>query len=1088
MLASTSGDYASGGEEMVRGTQMYLDEVNRAGGIHGKPVELLVFDDEGDIEVGRQQAQKIAADDRILLALGPYFSSIALEAGKIYDSVNLPAVTATAQADEVTENNHGFFRVLFNTSKEGVLLANYVKKILDRETVTIIFDGSDTWSSSLATSFKNTFRGLEGRLNYQWDIHPSSEATENLSDRIDQILSEISEIDPESIGTIALFTKTTDAAKILIQLRRSGVDSPIIGGDSIAEQTFLTELQHYPEAQAQPGYFSDGIYATSPLIYDISNEAVQEFRNQFIEKYQQNPTWIAALSYDGAKVAIEAIKRANASGDRKQVLQERKAIRQMLSDTNAADKGVTGLNGSQLYFDRQRNIPRPIAMGLFDRQNFISAPIQLQPIRNWQSLPNLEEQVERGDIVRISGEYSYLTHVVYTGMDINEISNLDLKRETYIVDLFLWFRYQGSPELEKVEFLNSVEPIELDEPIYESYRDRLTTRSYRIKTQFDGNFDFRDYPFDTQELTIKFRHANLTRNHVIYVPDLVGMKNPDRKEIIRKFRRSEVFASIDNWGLKDARFFENIANDYSTLGNIDMVDLDSGIDYSQFNTVIQIDRSSLSFSINNLLPLACFLWILYIFLFFPFAKFSAESVSGILLSVVFFHIGLKSELPEGIGYIVALDVIFYVIYGLIATQVVLVLTVVKFQDNKNRRRNLKQLVRGFRVIFPLYLLAASFTVGWYYDIISPDNWLYALRTTPEPNVQATIEQATQTEEEVTLLNFATWKVEYDRDLKDLFDRFYEQHPQVEIQHLSAPYSNYGTALTNQFKKGVAPDVMFLRPYTLDRELFYRGDLADLSDFPNLQNAYSPTSLDPWTTEDGQIYGLPLSAVVHGIFYNIDLFEQLNLEVPQTWEDLLETAQILKNFGIPPFSNSFGNAAFDLDDRIFTALVPNFTGGREGRLAYEGGDRCFNDEGVVATFEAIAELQPYLDPTNRPLFESVNRFINGEAAMLISGSWELKDFEAADAPFEWSVFAVPPPAGQPGYTIVHPDFAVGLNAHSPHLEEAKDFLQWLMTPEAADFITNRLAGNFALHRAKPEVRNPHAQAFLALSRDRETDVR
>lgn len=176
-----------------------------------------------------------------------------------------------------------------------------------------------------------------------------------------------------------------------------------------------------------------------------------------------------------------------------------------------------------------------------------------------------------------------------------------------------------------------------------------------------------------------------------------------------------------------------------------------------------------------------------------------------------------------------------------------------------------------------------------------------------------------------------------------------------------------------------------------------------------------------------------------------------------------------------------------DERIFSILVPNFTGGREGRLAYENSDRCLNDAGVVATFEAIAQLQPYLDPQDRTLLQSTNHFLNGEAAMWIGGSWELKTFKQAQTGFEFSVFAAPPPQGQPKYIVFHTDLAVGLNANSPHQKEAKEFLQWLTTSEAAHRITNQLIGNFALHKKKPLVRDPHAQRFFSFLEDRKTDV-
>ncbi|WP_245824175.1 MULTISPECIES: hypothetical protein [Planktothrix] len=85
----------------------------------------------------------------------------------------------------------------------------------------------------------------------------------------------------------------------------------------------------------------------------------------------------------------------------------------------------------------------------------------------------------------------------------------------------------------------------------------------------------------------------------------------------------------------------------------------SGLEYSQFNAVIDIKRDLLSFSIKNLLPLWFFVAVAYLLLFLPFEQLSVEALSGLLLAVVFYHLSLLQALPDGVGYVVALDYAFY---------------------------------------------------------------------------------------------------------------------------------------------------------------------------------------------------------------------------------------------------------------------------------------------------------------------------------------------------------------------------------------------------------------------------------------------
>jgi raffinose/stachyose/melibiose transport system substrate-binding protein len=172
------------------------------------------------------------------------------------------------------------------------------------------------------------------------------------------------------------------------------------------------------------------------------------------------------------------------------------------------------------------------------------------------------------------------------------------------------------------------------------------------------------------------------------------------------------------------------------------------------------------------------------------------------------------------------------------------------------------------------------------------------------------------------------------------------------------------------------------------------------------------------------------------------------------------------------------------------LAPNFIGGREGRMEYLAGKRCFDDEGVVATFQAVQDLVPLLPEDHELLgyVDSLQLFLQSKAAMWMSGSWDIPYLEAEAHDFEWSVFAVPPPAGQPAYVTFHLDVGIGLNAASRHKDEAREFLAWMARPEFGELLGNEMPGFFPIHRAAPTLANAHANAFLALNQDRSTDIR
>ena len=172
------------------------------------------------------------------------------------------------------------------------------------------------------------------------------------------------------------------------------------------------------------------------------------------------------------------------------------------------------------------------------------------------------------------------------------------------------------------------------------------------------------------------------------------------------------------------------------------------------------------------------------------------------------------------------------------------------------------------------------------------------------------------------------------------------------------------------------------------------------------------------------------------------------------------------------------------------LAPNFIGGREGRLQYESGQRCFNDAHTIAAFQAVADLAPYLPNSPETLSALMSRehFLQGQAVMFMGGSWDIIKLEKEKPDFKWSVFAVPAPAGQPEYITYHSDFGVALNAASKHKAAAKVFLEWLTKPQTAALFSYELPGFFPMHQKQLKLGNEHAQTFRNLNHGRGTDVR
>lgn len=340
-----------------------------------------------------------------------------------------------------------------------------------------------------------------------------------------------------------------------------------------------------------------------------------------------------------------------------------------------------------------------------------------------------------------------------------------------------------------------------------------------------------------------------------------------------------------------------------------------------------------------------------------------------------------------------------------------------------------------------------------------------------------------------ILTMGSWRTEDVEQMNRILARFHERYPTISIKYDPTVNTEYNSALTAQLAGGTGPDLFYLRSFATSRVLFEKGYLEPLGDLPGLKENFSAAMRAPWATDTGVPYGVPYIATSHGIYYNADLFKKLNLKTPTTWEELLAAAKTIQDAGVIPFANATGDK-WTMAEIVFMNLVPNFVGGREGRLAYLAGQRCFNDQHIVAAFQAVHDLARFLPPNQAVLTysDSQQLFLQGKAAMWLGGSWDIPFFEAQQPAFAWSVFAPPPPAGQPAYLTFHLDAGMGVNIASKHKAEARKFLEWMTTPEFAELLGNELPGFFPMHTTVPVLKDERADTFLALNQGRGTDVR
>jgi raffinose/stachyose/melibiose transport system substrate-binding protein len=340
-----------------------------------------------------------------------------------------------------------------------------------------------------------------------------------------------------------------------------------------------------------------------------------------------------------------------------------------------------------------------------------------------------------------------------------------------------------------------------------------------------------------------------------------------------------------------------------------------------------------------------------------------------------------------------------------------------------------------------------------------------------------------------ILTMGSWRKDDVEQINFILQKFNEKYPHIVIKFDPTAPSEYNDVIEAQLASDTAPDLFYLRSFSHSRKLFKKGYLAELNQLPGIKEMFPAHMLEAWSTNEGKVYGVPLMAVSHGIYYNSSFFKKMNLAIPDTWEKLLTLSESLKKKGIVPFANATGDA-WTINGLILQNVIPGIIGGVKGRLDYYNGNRCFNDDQMVATFQAVKDIAAYVSINQKLLkyADSLQLFIQGKTPMWFGGSWDIPFFEAQNPDFEWSVFAIPPPAGKEHYVTFHPDAGIGLNQSSAYMKEAKLFLQWMTTAEFASLVVDKLPGFFPMHKEVTATKNRYARLFLDFNKKYKTDVR
>jgi branched-chain amino acid transport system substrate-binding protein len=340
-----SGPTFNFGQSAINGVLMAVDQINQAGGINGRKIDVVIEDDGGSPEEAAQRTAKLIDQDKVIAIIAGGTSGNSRAAAPKAQSSHVPLISPSSTDPAVTLVGDYIFRACFVDEFQGEVMASFAVNTLKAQKAAILFDFNSPYGRGLTTFFETSFVRLGGRIVNEQSY------TQGDSDFKGQ-LSSIRASEPDVIYIPGYYGDVTLIAK---QARQLGLTQPLLGGDG----------WDAPELWQLGGDALNGAYISTHYSVDDPSPAIQTFVEGYKQRYGNLlPDAHAALAYDASRLLFDAITRAGTTEGAK--------LREALAQTKDFS-GVTGM----ISMDANRNAVKPaVILKLLDVRFIYQETIQ----------------------------------------------------------------------------------------------------------------------------------------------------------------------------------------------------------------------------------------------------------------------------------------------------------------------------------------------------------------------------------------------------------------------------------------------------------------------------------------------------------------------------------------------------------------------------------------------------------------------------------------------------------------------------------------------------------------------------------------
>lgn len=287
--APLTGFAASDGESATYGAKLAVQQINDKGGIMGKKLELVIYDDQANASQAIPIANKLIGQDKVVVGVSGSYSGPTRAAAGIFQEAKIPYISAYAIHPDITRAGNYVFRTSFLGEIQGRAGAKLIGDILGKKRVVMITLKND-FGKSLAAGFK------EKAANFGISI--VNEYEYSMKDRqFGAIVAKVKSDHPDAIYASGYYFT---AGPLVSQLRASGITVPVIGQEGYDSQKFI-EIA---------GKAAEGVIITTSLDRDSKVPETADFIKNFEKIAGYKADMVAASAHTAVKVAAMAIKKA----------------------------------------------------------------------------------------------------------------------------------------------------------------------------------------------------------------------------------------------------------------------------------------------------------------------------------------------------------------------------------------------------------------------------------------------------------------------------------------------------------------------------------------------------------------------------------------------------------------------------------------------------------------------------------------------------------------------------------------------------------------------------------------------------------